>query len=582
MTYRQLRIKEHSISYVCKTSYYSIPWEVDDPTTVHAEFVKGEESQPLEYGEEFTVDCDTSMLTLLTDYNNSDILHIFEGEKLKYIAKSSAKHSPKTLTKRIDDCMEEVNKIPPQIQSVEERFKQEINKIPPQINKVEKDLQEEIKNTATIVQAHSLSLIDQIKTLDEHEKRLTATATKEDISNLKDTFVTPDELQSLLESTNAKIQAGIKILEQDIKSLKDASSGKLESLKKKLEDLVTVQEKLKKLKADIAEQITRLENKTDSIETGSRNLSEVVSTLCQRVDNVDIIQMDRDVTSLARKSVEVDKTLEALEKRPLVDLTPIETKVKTLEDIPDSLKKLEEVQTRKTQELEKLKAEKVAKEEIERLEAEVVKKEEFERLKAKAVEKKDLQNLVTTDGMRAYLEEHTTNVEAGLKAVNRQHKDLEDKIKALEPLKDRFTSDGDFILQATEQNKMPAITLRGQDGEKIAQMFIRDGSFFIGKTADGKLIPCIKLGSDGFKVDGETLQQHIKAEKDPRYGELIHSELVTKIGDIYDGRQIWHWIYGEGITPPPTPEERLKKWRVVRNHAGTGRHCRGAFIEHNG
>ncbi|RPD36779.1 hypothetical protein C0030_005975, partial [Candidatus Liberibacter solanacearum] len=66
---------------------------------------------------------------------------------------------------------------------------------------------------------------------------------------------------------------------------------------------------------DLSPMYLRLENlekHTDSIETGARNLTEVISRLCQRVDNVDIIQMDRDVTSLARKSVEVDKTLEAL------------------------------------------------------------------------------------------------------------------------------------------------------------------------------------------------------------------------------------------------------------------------------
>ncbi|KJZ81568.1 massive surface protein MspF [Candidatus Liberibacter solanacearum] len=403
MTYRQLRLKERSISYVCTTSHYIIPWNFDDPTTVHAELIKGEESHPLEYGEEFTVDCDEGMLTLLTDYNNSDSLHIFEGEQLKYIVKSSVKQSPKTLTRRLDDCMEEVNKIPPRIDRVEKEVKEEISKIPPKIDKVEKELKEEIKNTATLVQVHSLSLTDQIKTLDEHEKRLTETATKEDLSNLKDLYVTPDELNSILENTSSKIaktQEAIKRLEQEIKDLKDASSSEVESLKKKLNNLVTVQEKLKKFEADIAE----LQNKPFV-----------------------------DLSPLNTKIDWVDTRIKALEARPPIDLTPIETKVKELEDIPDTLEKLKADKVAKA-EIEKLESEVAKKEELKRLEAEIVKKADFDRLEAKAIEKKDLANLITTDGMRGYLEEHTANIEAEYKAIhariNTLEKTIENKIRS--------------------------------------------------------------------------------------------------------------------------------------------------------
>lgn len=403
MTYRQLRIKERSISYVCTISHYTIPWEVDDPTTVHAELIKGEESQPLGYGEEFTVDCDEGTLTLLTNYNNSDTLHIFEGEKLKYIAKTPEKQSPKTLTRRINDCMEEVNKIAPQI------------------DKVEKEVKEEIKNTATLIQVHSLSLTDQIKTLDEHDKRLKDTATKEDLSNLKDNCVTPDEFKSLLENTSAKFQEAIKRLEQEIKDLKGASSSDIETLKKKLDHLVTAQGKLKKFEVNI----NALQSKTDNIDTESRSLTEIVTRLCQQVDNVDIIQMDKGVTSLARKLLEVEKALEA---RPHIDLTSVETKVKALEDIPDTLEKLKADKVAKD-ELKKLESTVAKKEELERLEVETVKKGDFARLEAKAVEKKDLKNLITTDAMRSYLKEHTANVDAENKALHARIYKLEKTIE---------------------------------------------------------------------------------------------------------------------------------------------------------
>ncbi|ADR52306.1 hypothetical protein CKC_02785 [Candidatus Liberibacter solanacearum CLso-ZC1] len=83
------------------------------------------------------------------------------------------------------------------------------------------------------------------------------------------------------------------------------------------------------------------------------------------------------------------------------------------------------------------------------------------------------------------------------------------------------------------------------------------------------------------KIGNATIKEHIKAEKDPRYGELPPN-FITKVGDIYNGIQILNWVYGYGINPPLTPEERLKKWKVVRDHAGTGHFYRGAFIEHNG
>lgn len=64
---------------------------------------------------------------------------------------------------------------------------------------------------------------------------------------------------------------------------------------------------------------------------------------------------------------------------------------------------------------------------------------------------------------------------------------LENRIKELEPLKDRVTSSGNLILQVTEQNKTPCIYFKGQDGKDIALMFIRDGNFLIGMIVDGKL-----------------------------------------------------------------------------------------------
>ncbi|ADR51954.1 hypothetical protein CKC_05880 [Candidatus Liberibacter solanacearum CLso-ZC1] len=472
MTYRQLRIKEHSISYVCTTSYYIIPWNFDDPTTVHAEFVKGEESKPLEYGEEFTVDCDEGMLTLLTDYNNSDTLHIFEGERLKYIAKSSAKHSHKTLTRRIDDCMEEINKIPPKIDKVEKEFKEEINKIPPKIDKVEKEFQEEIKNTATIVQVHSLSLTDQIKILDEHERRLAETATKEDLSNLKDLYVTPNELNLILENTSAKTQEAIKRLEQEIKGLKDASSSEVESLKNKLDNLISLRETLKKFKADIAEQITHLGNKTDRIETGARNLTEIVSRLCQKVDDVDIIQMDRDVTALASKSLEVAKTLETLEKKPPVDLKPLGARVEKVE------------------------------------------------VRVGAIENKS---------------------PVDLKPLDNRIKDLKNMIDALEARianTEKHVCNGSLTLQATEQNKNPCISFKGQDGKGIAQMFTRDGNLFIGTNDNNLLTP------DRVKIGGKTLKEHMENGLSGRT-TIRCARLHTNesLGNIINSTSIDNWQY---------------------------------------
>ncbi|ADR52308.1 hypothetical protein CKC_02795 [Candidatus Liberibacter solanacearum CLso-ZC1] len=50
--------------------------------------------------------------------------------------------------------------------------------------------------------------------------------------------------------------------------------------------------------------LENLEKYTDSIETGTKNLSEVVSVLRQKVGQIDIIKMGRDVTVLASKSLE--------------------------------------------------------------------------------------------------------------------------------------------------------------------------------------------------------------------------------------------------------------------------------------
>ncbi|QTP63896.1 hypothetical protein HUT03_02200, partial [Candidatus Liberibacter africanus] len=312
MTYRRLRLKERSISYACMTPQYDIPWDIKDPTTIHAEVIKEGKYFPLEYGEDFTVDSCKNNLTLLIEYDEVDTIHIFEGEELKYIAQSVKKSNPVPPTRLIDDCKLELNEISP-VDTIEKELAEKFNSIKSLIDKVKQDLEEGLKSTATIIQAHSLSLIDKTQTLEEHGIRLTETATKDDISNLKDIFVTPDELQSLLENTITQNQEAIKRLEQEIKDLKNASPSDIASLKKKLENLVTAQEKLKKFEAEVAEQITRLENKTDSIETGAKNLTEVVTALGSKVDNVDVIQLDKDVSFLSAKILELDKAKQKIQ-----------------------------------------------------------------------------------------------------------------------------------------------------------------------------------------------------------------------------------------------------------------------------
>ncbi|AKK20079.1 hypothetical protein G293_02235 [Candidatus Liberibacter africanus PTSAPSY] len=294
------------------TPKYDIPWDIKDPTTIHAEVIKEGKYFPLEYGEDFTVDSCKNNLTLLIEYDEVDTIHIFEGEELKYIAQSVKKSNPVPPTRLIDDCKLELNEISP-VDTIEKELAEKFNSIKSLIDKVKQDLEEGLKSTATIIQAHSLSLIDKTQTLEEHGIRLTETATKDDISNLKDIFVTPDELQSLLENTITQNQEAIKRLEQEIKDLKNASPSDIASLKKKLENLVTAQEKLKKFEAEVAEQITRLENKTDSIETGAKNLTEVVTALGSKVDNVDVIQLDKDVSFLSAKILELDKATQKIQ-----------------------------------------------------------------------------------------------------------------------------------------------------------------------------------------------------------------------------------------------------------------------------
>lgn len=161
--------------------------------------------------------------------------------------------------------------------------------------------------------------------------------------------------------------------------------------------------------------------------------------------------------------------------------------------------------------------------EFEKLKIDTAKKGDLDRLESKLVAKEDLKNLATTEDTKRYLAEEHKNIYSEIKNHSRKILELQDKLYALQTVVDN----------------------------KLSNM-------------------------------GDYIKERIKAEKDPRYGELIGTASITKVGDIYTGDQIRHWIYGEVITPPLTPEERLKKWRVVRDHAGTGKYCRGAFIEHNG
>ncbi|MBY7649510.1 MAG: hypothetical protein DBO98_03270 [Candidatus Liberibacter europaeus] len=567
MAYKQLRLKTHSISYLCRTYNYTIPWDVKDPTTVYAEFIKDTVSIPLEYGEEFTVDCDEGELSLIIDYDKNAILHIFEGEKLKYIEKSSDKHNSKSLTSRIDDSMDE------------------ISKISPKIDKVEKEIKEELKNTTNLVQVHSFSLADHTKTL--------------------------DELQSVLEKNIVKTQETIKSLEQDVKNLKNTSCDDIELLKSKIEELISAQEKMKNLEKDIAELKNKPPIDLTSINADFKKLNDITNNLKKQEEEqalkIQVLEKIKDEKAtkheLEKLKAEVVRKEELDSFKAKTDLHPVksrleevETAVKKVDKIDDIATELEEVR-KKAEHVELLKKQT---DQIAKDASDTAKRIEAVHQKAKQVD--SLAQATNT------IEQKVDNLSGKTEEVCKKIEQIDlSKIEGLDPQTQKYLQtiqkqldETQLRLQEGDSGGRPTIHMKNKAGQLVAQIWYNTyDNLVMGRVNDkgGFASYLVFRPNGGIDINSETfvdgsspsIFDEMAKRLTPHFLGLIQGRTTTRcarlnrdpsLNEVISGTDIHSWSYpvedNSGYLSGslhvwnlyPSDEQKQQKWKVIGRTRG--------------